>query len=66
MPIFDAIPPSPGPVWINYIECPLDANDLLDCYFPWVNQDRGVTEGDFSVKCRTEPVQGFYLSYYYS
>ncbi|XP_052065492.1 scavenger receptor cysteine-rich domain superfamily protein-like [Mytilus californianus] len=57
VPIFDAIPHTPGPVWINYIQCPLDANDLLDCYFVWRNQDRVVMDGDISVKCRTEPVE---------
>ncbi|XP_052064975.1 scavenger receptor cysteine-rich type 1 protein M130-like [Mytilus californianus] len=59
VPIYNKYLPGLGPLWIDYIECPLIANDLKDCEFDWTSEDKRVSfgVGPAVVKCRTEPVE---------
>ncbi|CAC5411865.1 unnamed protein product [Mytilus coruscus] len=59
VPIYDKYIPGQGPLWIDYIECPLLANDLQDCEFDWTSEENRISlgVGPAVVKCRTEPVE---------
>ncbi|CAG2204139.1 unnamed protein product [Mytilus edulis] len=59
VPIYDKYIPGQGPLWIDYIECPLLANDLQDCEFDWISEKDTISlgGGPAVVKCRTEPVE---------
>ncbi|XP_052064963.1 egg peptide speract receptor-like [Mytilus californianus] len=60
VPKFERIAPGQGPTWIDFIECPLDANDLQDCEFEWVKSEEDIHRSLFGsafIKCRTEPVE---------
>ncbi|CAC5370983.1 PRSS12 [Mytilus coruscus] len=60
VPKYVRVPPGQGPVWINFIECPLDANDLQDCVFEWVKSKEEIYSrlfGPAVIKCRTEPAE---------
>ncbi|CAC5372557.1 unnamed protein product [Mytilus coruscus] len=60
VPKFERIAPGQGPTWIDFIECPLDANNLEDCEFEWVKSEENVRRSLFGpavIKCRTEPAE---------
>ncbi|CAG2253255.1 unnamed protein product [Mytilus edulis] len=62
LPIYDKFIPGQGPLWIDYIECPLLANDLQDCEFDWKSEEDKLSivyfdEEPAVVRCRTEPVE---------
>ncbi|CAG2190740.1 PRSS12 [Mytilus edulis] len=65
VPKFESIAPGQGPIWIDFIKCPLDANDLEDCEFEWVKTKKDVGRGLFGpalIKCRTEPVEEYEIN----